>query len=136
MIKECESLLPNFCFTKQNWFPRYILLRRSVDSESIGGEDDQWQGFIKQMKKYFDQESAVIRQQFKSQRFRLEDTKKLIEANRAESDEQIQEFKNDMKASNKELQLAYAAQLKDLEKKNKEEVKVVHNEVLAMQTQM
>jgi hypothetical protein len=61
MIKECESLLPAFCFNYLKWFPRYILLRRKVDSESIGGEDDQWQGFIKQMKKYFDQEAVIIR---------------------------------------------------------------------------
>jgi len=54
MIEECESLLPKFCYDYPTWFPRYILLRREVDSQSIGGADDEWQGFIKQMKKYFD----------------------------------------------------------------------------------
>ena len=54
MIEECESLLPKFCYDYPIWFPRYILMRRVVDSESIGGCDDEWQGFIKQMKKYFD----------------------------------------------------------------------------------
>ena len=82
MIRECESLLPDLCFDNTSWFPRYILVRRKVDSESIGGEDDQWQGFIKQMKKYFDQESIIIRQQFKSQRIRLDETKRLIETNK------------------------------------------------------
>ena len=100
MIEECESLLPRFCYDYPTWFPRYILLRRQVDSESIGGEDNEWQGFIKQMKKYFDQEGQVIRQQFKSQRFRLDDTKRLIEQTRAKSDLKVSEFKNDIRTFN------------------------------------
>jgi hypothetical protein len=86
MIEECESLLPKFCYDYKSWFPRFILLRRPVNSESIGGEDDQWQGFVKQMKKHLDLEGQLIRQQFKSQRFRLDDTKRMVEQTSATSD--------------------------------------------------
>ena len=54
MILECERMLPKFCFKNKDWFPNFILLRRQEESETIGGEEEQWQGFIKQMKKYFD----------------------------------------------------------------------------------
>jgi hypothetical protein len=40
MIRECESLIPDSCFNYLDWFPRYILVRRKVDSQSVGGEDD------------------------------------------------------------------------------------------------
>ena len=28
MIQECESLLPEWCFRKENWFPKFIIFRR------------------------------------------------------------------------------------------------------------
>ncbi len=77
MIQECESLLPGWCFKNERWFPKFIIIRRKQDSESPGGADldDQWQGFVKQIRHYFEQEIAIIRQQFKSQRNKAEENK-------------------------------------------------------------
>jgi hypothetical protein len=38
MITECENLMPEWCFTKKNWFPRFIIIRREQGSGA--GEDN------------------------------------------------------------------------------------------------
>jgi hypothetical protein len=35
MISECENLLPNWCFSIDRWFPKYIIIRR------LRKDDDQ-----------------------------------------------------------------------------------------------
>jgi hypothetical protein len=48
-------------------------VRRVTDKEEqIGGGEDQWQGFIKQMKKHYDKESEKVKIEFKMQRIAIE----------------------------------------------------------------
>ena len=50
-----------------------IIVRRVTDKEEqIGGGEDQWQGFIKQMKKHYDKESEKVKIEFKMQRIAIE----------------------------------------------------------------
>jgi hypothetical protein len=68
MIDECESMLPESLIEKYKakWFPNVVVLRRVLGKPgSIGGVEDHWQGFIKQMKKHYDIENDVIKNEFK-----------------------------------------------------------------------
>ena len=57
MIRECESLLPDRYFLKDDWFPNFIIFRRTAESESIGGGENEWEGFVKQIKYHFSKEN-------------------------------------------------------------------------------
>ena len=64
MIEECEDLMPEWLFTKRNWFPRYILIRRQQGSSSGGDNSDEWQGFVKQIKRSLEHETAKLNEMF------------------------------------------------------------------------
>jgi len=49
MITECEDLMPDWCFTNENWFPRFIIIRREQGSSEGADNSDEWYGFVKQM---------------------------------------------------------------------------------------
>ena len=70
MIEECESLLPQFLINKyyQDWFPKWIIIRKGREGQSIDGVDDQWQGFVKQMKNHFDKETRIMKAEFEKQK--------------------------------------------------------------------
>ena len=42
MIEECEDLMPEWIFTKRNWFPRFIIIRRQQGFSSGGDNPDEW----------------------------------------------------------------------------------------------
>ena len=42
MITECEDLMPEWLFKKQNWFPRFIIIRREQGSGAGGDNSDEW----------------------------------------------------------------------------------------------
>jgi len=42
MIEECENLMPERFLSKQNWFPRFIIIRRQQGSSSGGDNSDEW----------------------------------------------------------------------------------------------
>jgi hypothetical protein len=42
MIEECEDLMPEWLFTKRNWFPRFIIIRRQQGSGSGGDNPEEW----------------------------------------------------------------------------------------------
>jgi hypothetical protein len=93
MIEECESLLPDRYFSDEKLFPRYILVRRPVTEEDTG-EDSEWQGFVKQMKKHFDKETLIMRTEFDKQRRSINEMRKLVEGQKRaqeESDRAIRE---------------------------------------------
>ena len=96
MIQECESLLPEWCFDKENWFPKFIIFRRQQDAESADGEDDQWQGFVKQIRRHFEQEVAIIRQQFKLQRNRSDESKVLLKNSISQTKSQLTDINDRM----------------------------------------
>ena len=60
MIEECENLMPEWVFTKRNWFPRFIIIRRQRGSGTGGDNPDEWQGFVKQMKRHQEHETAKL----------------------------------------------------------------------------
>ena len=49
MITECEDLMPDMLFKKENWFPRFIIIRREQGSGAGRDNSDEWSGFVKQM---------------------------------------------------------------------------------------
>jgi hypothetical protein len=49
MITECEDLMPERLFKKENWFPRFIIITREQGSGAGGDNSDEWYGFVKQM---------------------------------------------------------------------------------------
>ena len=63
MIQECENMLPNFLVQryKDKWFPNYLVIRRPQDSENIAEEENQWQGFVKQIKRHFEKENQSLK---------------------------------------------------------------------------
>jgi hypothetical protein len=64
MIKECEDLMPQCFFNKKNWFPRFIIIRREQGSSAGGENSDEWQGFVKQMKKHVEHETSKLNEIF------------------------------------------------------------------------
>ena len=61
MIEECEDLMPDWLFTKPDWFPRFIIIRRQQGSGGSGGDDpDEWQGFVKQIKRHQEHETSKL----------------------------------------------------------------------------
>ena len=64
MISECEDLMPEWLFTKKNWFPRFIIIRREQGSSSGGENPDEWYGFVKQMKRHLEHETSKLNEIF------------------------------------------------------------------------
>jgi hypothetical protein len=60
MIEECEDLMPRLLFSYRKWFPRFIIIRREKDSTKGGENSDEWLGFVKQMKRHLNRETAKI----------------------------------------------------------------------------
>jgi hypothetical protein len=62
MIEECEDLMPEWLFTHRGWFPRFLIVRRQQGfSNGAGGDNpDEWQGFVKQIKRQLKQETAML----------------------------------------------------------------------------
>jgi hypothetical protein len=54
MIEECEDLMPEWIFTKRNWFPPFIIIRGAQGCGAGGDNPDEWQGFIKQIKRHIE----------------------------------------------------------------------------------
>jgi len=42
MITECEDLMPEWLFSRKNWFPRFIIIRREQGSGAGGDNSDEW----------------------------------------------------------------------------------------------
>jgi hypothetical protein len=42
MITECEDLMPDKLFKKENWFPRFIIIRREQGSGAGGENSNEW----------------------------------------------------------------------------------------------
>ena len=57
MITECEDLMPERLFKKENWFPRFIIIMREQGSGAGGDNSDEWYGFVKQMQKNLQHET-------------------------------------------------------------------------------
>jgi len=49
MILERESLMSQDDFSNPAWYPRFLITRRAVDGEGEG-ENQEWQGFVKEIK--------------------------------------------------------------------------------------
>ena len=66
MIEECEDLMPEWLFvTKRDWFPRFIIIRRQQGSGGAGGDDpEEWQGFVKQVKRHLEHENSKLHEIF------------------------------------------------------------------------
>jgi hypothetical protein len=62
--QECEDLMPECFFTKKNWFPRFIIIRREQGSSAGGDNSDEWNGFVKQMKKHLEHETNKLNEIF------------------------------------------------------------------------
>ena len=62
MIEECEDLMAEWLFTHREWFPRFIIVRRQQGSSTGAGGDnpDEWQGFVKKIKRQLKQETAML----------------------------------------------------------------------------
>ena len=64
MIEECEDLMPYSFFANRNWFPDFIIIRRKQGSSQGGENNDEWQGFVKQIKRHLEQETAKLNDMF------------------------------------------------------------------------
>ena len=58
MITELENLMPEWCFTKKNWFPRFIIIRREQGSSAGGYNSNEWFGFVTQIKRNLENETT------------------------------------------------------------------------------
>ena len=86
MIEEYEDLMLNISFTNQNWFPRFIIIRRQVGSSELGENPDEWQGFIKQIRRQLRQETTNLKEMLtQTINSSTASTKKELEANKNET---------------------------------------------------
>ena len=62
MIEECEDIMAEWLFTHREWFPRFLIVRRQQESSTSAGGDnpDEWQGFVKKIKRQLKQETAML----------------------------------------------------------------------------
>jgi len=58
MISQCENLLPDFCFRKEKWFPRFIIFRR-LRNEDDQINIDQQQLIVKQIRYHVKEEMKL-----------------------------------------------------------------------------
>jgi hypothetical protein len=69
--------MPQWLFTKKNWFPRFIIVRREQGSGAGGDNSDEWYGFVKQIKRHLEHETSKLNELFINNINRLiESTKK------------------------------------------------------------
>jgi len=100
MIAECEDLMPDWLFTRRNWFPRFIIIRRQQGSGAGGDNPEEWQGFVKQMKRHLEHETNKLNDMFIQNINRsTESTKKELEGVKKETTyvkKDTAEIKNDI----------------------------------------
>ena len=95
MIEECEAMMPRFLMTPKR-FPKWLIIRRGQDSKTFGGEQNQWQGFIKQIKKHFEKETSLIKSEFNAQKTLINQSQKdikYINSTQTEMREEMKEIK-------------------------------------------
>ena len=106
MIEECESLLPEKFIKNENLFPRFIVFRRP-SSDQEGAEDsdqNEWQGFVKQMKRHFHKESLLMRAEFEKQKKAIiNEMSKKVEAQTLAMEEQKKAIEEKIDESQKKI---------------------------------
>jgi hypothetical protein len=90
MISECEDLMPEWLFTKKNWFPRFIIIRREQGSSSGIENSDEWYGFVKQMKRHLEHETSKLNKIF------IQNINRSTEATKKEIKTSQEEVKKDV----------------------------------------
>jgi hypothetical protein len=54
--------MPQYLFSKENWFPRFIIIRREQGS-SVGGDNtNEWFGFVTQIKRHLENETTKLKE--------------------------------------------------------------------------
>ena len=51
MIEECEAFMPDWFFKiyQEDWFPKFIIIRREQGKNSGGEDPNEWMGFVRQI---------------------------------------------------------------------------------------
>jgi hypothetical protein len=63
MILECEDLMPQCLFSKENWFPPpFIIIRREQGTSEGGDNSNEWYGFVPQMKRHLETEKNKLKE--------------------------------------------------------------------------
>jgi methylglyoxal synthase len=59
-------MLPNFLFSYDSWFPKFLIVRRERSSDFENTHEiGEWQGFVRKVKQYLEQATVRINEQTK-----------------------------------------------------------------------
>jgi hypothetical protein len=85
--------MPQCLFSKENWFPRFIIIRREQGS-SVGGDNtNEWFGFVTQIKRHLENETTKLKEIIDRS---SDNTKKEVKRD-------VAEVKKEMKTGQEEL---------------------------------
>jgi pyruvate/2-oxoacid:ferredoxin oxidoreductase beta subunit len=107
--------MPEWLFKKENWFPRFIIIRREQGSGTGGDNSDEWYGFVKQMKRHLEHETTVLKKMLNRSN---ESTKKEIKT----TQEEVKKVTAEMKTGQEEVRKV-TAEIKTEMKTGQEEVR-------------
>ena len=54
--------MPRCLFSKENWFPRFIIIRREQGTSEGGENSNEWFGFVAQMKRHLENETSKLKE--------------------------------------------------------------------------
>jgi hemerythrin-like domain-containing protein len=54
--------MPRCLFSKENWFPRFIIIKREQGTSAGGENTNEWYGFVAQMKRHLETETKKLKE--------------------------------------------------------------------------
>jgi hemerythrin-like domain-containing protein len=85
--------MPQCLFSKENWFPRFIIIRREQGSSVGGDSTNEWFGFVTQIKRHLENETTKLKEIIDRS---TDNTKKEVKRD-------VAEVKKEMKTGQEEL---------------------------------
>jgi hypothetical protein len=95
--------MPQCLLAKENWFPRFIIIRSEQGSSAGGENSNEWYGFVAQMKRHLENETAklkeIINRSTDNTRIEIKKNfKEEVKAGQEEMKKDVAEMKKEMTA--------------------------------------
>ena len=96
MIVERESIMSDTERLRNDWFPRFIILRKEVDKKT----EDEWKGFVKELQVHNERQTSKIQAQLikthDEQEIRASEFKKQIRSIKNESTRDVHRIQEEV----------------------------------------
>ena len=92
--------MPGSFFEKENWFPKFIIIRREQGSGEGGENSNEWFGFVAQMRRYLENETTKLKEIINRS---TDNTKKEMKAGQEELKRDVAEVKTEVSEMKKEM---------------------------------